>query len=350
MATASASQAKVTTDIKTVNADEQQLNAALQAAGGSSGAPGTGGTGGGGGGGGTHGGGTTSTTAPTATTTTTVPAAHTGSIGSTGSTGGAPTGHSKVATTQQLAVDQASIDAAQANLDGAEQALGGASLATTIAGTIASVGIAPGGSVSAGSSSSAPSIVVVGNGTQYQAVADVPVTHLAQVAVGQQAVVTPDVTDTALRGTVAAIGVLGTSSGSSTTYPVTIALDSPDLGGYSGAAANISIVTHRAVGVTTVPTSAVRTVGSVHLVTVLDHGVARPVRVTVGTVGDLRSQITSGLHDGEVVTLADLAQPVPSSSTTTGRFGLVTGGLGSAGAGAGAGAFRVAGGGVPTGG
>ena len=71
---------------------------------------------------------------------------------------------SKKATPQQLAVDQASIDTAQANLTDAQQALGGANLVSTISGTVASVSLAAGDSVTAGSSSTTAEIVVIGNG------------------------------------------------------------------------------------------------------------------------------------------------------------------------------------------
>ena len=48
------------------------------------------------------------------------------------------------------------------------------------------------------------------------------------------------------------IGVLATSGSTTTTYPVTIALDSPDLGGLSGVDGDVRIVTQRSVDVTTV--------------------------------------------------------------------------------------------------
>ena len=92
--------------------------------------------------------------------------------------------------------------------------------------------------------------------------------------VGQQALVTPDSSSSVVTGTVTGIGVLGTTvHDSTTTYPVTIAIQSsasrPVLGG--GRRRSRSSLA-RAVGVTTVPTSAVRTVGTTHVVTVVDGG------------------------------------------------------------------------------
>ena len=129
--------------------------------------------------------------------------------------------------------------------------------------------------MSAGGSTGTGQVVVLGSGSSYQVATTVPVTKIIQVAVGQQALVTPDSSTTAVPGTVTSIGVLATSGTTSTTYPVTVDVQSPALGLFSGAEAGVSIVTGRAVGVTTVPTSAVRSVGTVHLVTVVDGATTR---------------------------------------------------------------------------
>ncbi len=52
------------------------------------------------------------------------------------------------------------------------------------------------------------------------------------------------------------------------------------------------------------------------------------MRVTLGTVGDVLTQVTSGLTKGESVSLASLDEPLPSTSTDTTRAGLggLTGG------------------------
>ena len=159
---------------------------------------------------------------------------------------------------------------------------------------------------------------------------DVPVADIGEVAVGQQALVTPDATNTQLVGRVTAIGVLASATSSTTSYPVTIALDSSALGQLSGSEADVAIVVKKSVNVTTVPSSAVRTVGSIHLVTVVDNGTAKATPVTLGTVGDILTQVKSGVTVGEKVSLADLAEPLPSTSTSTTRTGF-GGGLGAGG-------------------
>ena len=332
---ASAAQAAVAADVKQVGADERALAAALQ------GSTGTGAVSADS----TAKAGTAATTSsvpgaaatPATTATAATPAAPaTPAAGTGGSTSQGSSGQStKKATPQQVAVDQASVDTAQAALADAQQALDGANLVSTITGTVGSVSMAVGDSVTAGSGSSSAQIVVIGTGSSYSLKTDVAVTDIGRVVIGQQALVTPDSTSSAVQGQVSAIGVVPTSGSTTTTYPVTISLDSPDLGQFSGVEGDVRIVTRRAVNVTTVPSSAVRTVGSVHLVTVVKDGTPIPTRVTLGTVGDVLTQVTSGVSRGQSVSLATLDQPLPSTTSTATRSGL--GGLGGGGFGGGLG-------------
>lgn len=228
-------------------------------------------------------------------------------------------------TAQQLALDQAAIDTAQADLNDAQQSLADATLVSPIAGTVGSISLSPGEGVSAGGSSSSPSIVIVGPGSSYVVEADVPVSDVGKVSVGKTALITPDATSEVLHGKVTSIGV-ATTSGTNTVYPVNISFSSGALGQLSGSQAEVSIVTATAKSVITVPSSAVTTVGSLHSVTVLSNGTTKTTAVTLGTVGSEWTQITSGLDKGQTVVLANTKEAVPSSSTTNNSFG---GGLGS---------------------
>ncbi len=320
LSAASEAQAKVSAHIATLDKDEAALTSAVEASGS----------------------GTASSSRSSASGAS--PAASgTSSVGGSAAPGGGSTStKTKVVTSQKLALDQASIDVAQAGLDSAQRALGDAVLVSTISGTVGSVTFTPGESVTAGSTTSTPQVVVIGTGSTYEATTTVPVAKISQVAVGQQVLVTPDSTGIPLKGTVTVIGVLATSGSTSTTYPVTVTLEASDLGLYSGAEAQLAIITRRAVGVTTVPSSAVRTVGSAHLVTVVDGGTTKVARVTLGTVGSILTQVTSGVERGQLVSLANINQPVPSSSTTGTRAGF--GGFGGVGGFGGAGAFPGGGG------
>ena len=265
-----------------------------------------------------------------------------GSGSGSGSSTSASGGRSVTVTPEVIALDEANVDVAQASLAAAQQAVDDANLVSPMAGTVGSVTLTTGQSVSAGSPSATPQIVVVGSGSEYEVATTVAVTDIQKVKVGQEALVTPDSSSVPITGTVTGIGVLGTSTTSTTTYPVTITLQSHDLGPFSGADSTVQIVTSRSTGVVTVPTSAVRTVGTTKVVTVVDDGTPRTVRVTVGTVGALSTQIVSGVHVGESVSLATMADPVPSSTTTRGGFSGLGGAGGFSGSG-GAGGFGGAG-------
>jgi HlyD family secretion protein len=320
LSAASAAQTTLAGDIKTVTADEAALTAALEAAASSSSGSGSSG--------GSPTGSSDGSTGSASGGKTSGGNSSTGSAGSGSGSAGSGATKAKVVTAQKLALDQADIDVAQANLDSAQQALASANLVSTVSGTVGSV------TLSAGSSSTGGQVVVLGSGDSYQVVATVPVTSIGKVAIGQQALVTPDSSGTAVPGTVTGIGVLATAGSTSTTYPVTVTIQSSSLGLFSGGEAGVSIVTGRAVGVTTVPTSAVRTVGTIHLVTEVNGTTTKQVKVTTGIVGPVLTQITSGITPGHQVSIATMDLPVPSSSTTSTRFAGLGGAAGfSVGAG-----------------
>ncbi len=237
-------------------------------------------------------------------------------------------------TAAQLASYQSAVDAAASKVAVAEQSLAAASIVSPINGTVTSVTLAKGDSVSA--SSTTANVVVVGKGG-YEVSVPVSVTDRPSVAVGQAATVVPDSNGKPLRGTVVALSVAGTTSGSTTTYTAVIGLtDSRATGLHDGAGAGTSITVATVANALTVPTSAVHTTNSTHTVTVLEGGKTRSVTVKLGTVGADRTVITKGLTAGRKVVLADLSQPLPSSAsqanTRTGRFG--AGGFGGTSPGA----------------
>ena len=79
---------------------------------------------------------------------------------------------------------------------------------------------------------------------------------------------------------------------------------------------SLSIVTGTASHVLAVPNSAVTTVGSRHVVRVVDGTTATTTRVQIGVVGDTFTEITDGVSAGQLVAVADLAEPLPTSATT----------------------------------
>ena len=231
---------------------------------------------------------------------------------------GSATSASATDTPAQLATDQAAIDSDQAVLVRAQQELVAAELTSPIDGTVASVGLSVGQSVSAGSTSAVITVVSTG---AYESTASLTSAQVEGVAVGDPVELSVDGTDTALQGRVASMGP-PSASGSVYTYPVTVAIETPTGPMAAGSATRMTLQLAHADSATVVPTSAVHTsaVGTSYVY--LAHG-ARETRqqVTVGLVGPIYTQITSGLAVGDRVVLADPSQPVPASSANAAASG-----------------------------
>ncbi len=227
------------------------------------------------------------------------------------------------ATPAQVAADQATLDADNATLSEAEGSLSQATLSSPLTGTVVSVGVAAGQSVSTGSSSAQIEIISPG---AYEVSTTVSVLDVGQVTIGDAATITLDGTTTPLAGTVAQIGP--PTSSSSTSYPMVISIPQALTGIHDGASVSVSTVVSEAKDVVAVPTSAVHHLSRTAYVTEIRNGEASNVAVQVGTVGDLLTQINSGVKAGDTVVLANMNTPLPSSNTTFPAFG---GGLGGGG-------------------
>ncbi len=266
-----------------------------------------------------------------------------GGSGSSGGTGSSASGD----TPQQIAADQAAIDTAQAELTVAGQSLAEANLTSPINGTIVSVGINVGDTVSANSSTDV--IVIIGT-QSFEVSGTLSSSQVPSIKVGDSAGAQVDGIDGTIDGTVSQVGPVQSGT-SGYTYPVVVALPSSATGLFTGSTANVVIATGAVADVVAVPTSAVQSLGSRSYVEMLSNGTLTRKVIKVGMVGNTYSQVLSGLMPGQSVVLADYAEPVPSSNTNTfGGFG--GGGFGGGGFGGGAG-FRIsrtAGGGGAAGG
>jgi multidrug efflux pump subunit AcrA (membrane-fusion protein) len=277
-------------------------------------------------GGGTGTGGSGRPTPATPTTPTRPSTGSTGTRPSGSNSGGDSTGNNSPSTptpqpasAAQLAADQAQIDSWAAQLAVAEQNLAAATLHSPISGTVAQIDLTAGGT--AGSNA----ITVVGTGIQ-GVQTSVSLAQLATVKVGQPVTVRADGVASTLHGTVESVGLLSTTSGSRTTFPLVVRLKAGSPRLFDGAGAEVVITTGTATSVLTVPTSAVHTgIGSTHTVTVVHGTKTSSVRVTLGLTGTDLTQITAGLKAGDQVMLADLSKSLPTSTTSTNRFGGFTG-------------------------
>jgi len=226
------------------------------------------------------------------------------------------------ASAAQLAADQAQIDAARAGLRSAKQDRAAATLRSPISGRVAAIGL------SIGSSAGSGTVTIVGTGVP-KVTAAVPLAQIRLLKLGQPVTVAADGVTKALHGTITAIGLLSSTSGSATTFPVTVQLaaDAPAL--YDGAGADVRIVTGTARDVVAVPNSAIHPAGRGRsTVTVVRGSATSTVPVSLGVAGAALTQVMSGLKVGDRVVLADYSQSVPASSTngSTGRRGFLTGG------------------------
>jgi HlyD family secretion protein len=343
--TVQADEQAVSQDEATVSKDETALGkalAALSSGGSPSSSPGgTGGTG-------NSGSGTQSGHAIDAATSN---AGNTGNTGSgsggvgagAGSSGASLSGSGSTSqntdTPQQIASDQADIDTAQAQLTSAEQSLKEATLTSPINGTVVSVGITVGDTVSAGSSTEI--ITIIGTNA-YEVQGTLDSSQVPSIKVGQSASVEVDGANGAMDGTVSQVGPVQSSNGSYS-YPVIVALPSSANTMFSGSSANITITTGSVSNVVAVPTSAVQSLNTRTYVLELDKGELTRKVIKVGMIGNEYTQVLSGLSPGQSVVLADYSEAVPSTSTNTTRFG----GLGGLGGGGGVfgggfpGAFKV---------
>jgi HlyD family secretion protein len=262
------------------------------------------------------------------------------------SSGGATTTDTN--TPEHLASDQATIDSDEASLVEAEQSFDAAFLVSPISGTVEEVDLAAGDSVTPGSSTYAVTIIDWGS---YQISGTLTTADAQEVAVGQDAQITVDGVNGTFHGKVTRVGPVDDDD-SSDTYPVIVAITSATTQMADGASVTAVIDVAEVSGAVVVPTSAVHTSATDDSYVYLDEA-GKEVRqkVTVGLVGDVYTQITSGLSAGTVVVLANPSEAVPSSSTNTsstdktlagssngftGTFGGTRGGTGGGFAGAGA--------------
>jgi HlyD family secretion protein len=266
----------------------------------------------------------------------------TGSTNPSSSTSGGTTGNTD--TPEQIASDQAAIDTALANLTEAQQSLKEATLTSPINGTVVSVAISAGETVSAGSSTE---IITILGTNSYEVEATLNSSQIPSVKVGQTASVQVDGLDGTLDGTVSQVGPVQSGS-SGYSYPVIVALPASSSSEmHSGSTGNVTITTGSVSDVLAVPTSALQSFGSTSYVIELSHGQLTRKVVKVGMVGDTYTQVDSGLSPGQSVVLVDYAEAVPSSNNNTNLGNVLGGGGGAGGFFGGAGGFPVRGGAFP---
>jgi multidrug efflux pump subunit AcrA (membrane-fusion protein) len=228
-------------------------------------------------------------------------------------------------SSQQIQMDQSQIDIDQVNVNNAQSALSAATLTAPADGVVAEVNITVGQQVSGASSSTAASssssashaIVIITPGS-FAVTGSVSDALVNQITSGQQATVVPAGASEAVTGHVTSVAVEATVTSGVATFPVTVVLDGANPALRSGMSASVNVIVNRAVGVLTVPTSAVQTTANGSTVLVLVNGQPQPRPVQVGASDSLRTEIVSGLSAGDEVVIATVSSTIPSSGNNGG--------------------------------
>ncbi len=203
-----------------------------------------------------------------------------------------------------------------------------ATLVAPFAGSIAAVDMSPGQVVPAGGGANAPSITIVSNGS-YVVQSSVSDTQIAQIKVGDQAVVTPDGSSAPVYGTLSQIIPISLATAAVASYPVTISITGDPAGLFVGAGAQVSIIVMKKSNVLEVPLSALHSNGSKTFVMQDVAGKEVPQPVVVGVIGQAVAQVTSGLKVGDQVILAKLNATVPTPAGSNAKKGFLAGGGGA---------------------
>ncbi|WP_158680778.1 efflux RND transporter periplasmic adaptor subunit [Micropruina glycogenica] len=261
-----------------------------------------------------------------------------------------------------IASAKAQVSSAKAALTSAKQDLANAVLRSPIAGTVAAVNADEGDSVTgSGSSSSSKSSGSGGSSSsgsgsssttsttstaQFSVISTatwklegtVGSADLGSLKAGQSVEVTPSGATEAIKGTVASVGIVATStSDGAATFPVVINLSGTHKDLYSGTTGTAVITTGSYDNVLTVPTAAIRTENGKTVVTKVNGTATSTVEVTVGKVFGTYTQITKGLSEGDSVQITFTRPSGTSSSGTNNQNGGGFGGGGFGGGGLGGG-------------
>lgn len=186
------------------------------------------------------------------------------------------------------------------------------------------------------SSSSSSGLVTLTDTAHLQVVAGFSESDVATMKVGQTATFTfpaikPDANAAPVTGAVIAIAATSTTTSGVVTYAVTVSIANPPAAVRLGESANISVTTATADNALIVPSLAITTAGNRQTVTVERNGAEQTVAVTTGITANGRTQVLTGLNDGDQVVL-----PSVTTSTDTGTTG-TQGGRGIFGGGGGGG-------------
>jgi RND family efflux transporter MFP subunit len=235
-------------------------------------------------------------------------------------------------TTAQISAAKAALASAQAKLISTQSDLAGATMTAPFAGVVAQVNLTVNSKVNgtsstttgagtttivAASASSSAQIVVVDTST-WLVNSTVGMADLSSLKQGLTCTVAATGATTSLPGTLTSIGIVGTTSSGTTSYPVIVTLTGNPTGLYVGGSADVTIVVS-SVTVLTVPTAAVQQENGQTYVTVVVNGAQTKTNVTVGRTFGTQTEITAGVAEGdEVVVPVDATSSRPPFGNRSG--------------------------------
>lgn len=254
-------------------------------------------------------------------------------------------------TSAELAVETAKTNVAACNLT--------SPLAGTVTAVSATVGALTGSSSSAGSSgsssaggtagssgtassssaatsaSSGAGLVTISDTAHLQVVAGFSESDITSMKANQTAQFTfpalpQDPAAAPVTGKVVSIAQTSSTTNGVVTYQVTVSIDNPPATLRLGQSANISVTTATADNALVVPSLAITTSGSRQTVNVMKNGTPTPATVTTGISANGRTQVLTGLSDGDQIELPAISSTL-DTGTTTGAGGFGAGGLGGGG-------------------
>ena len=209
----------------------------------------------------------------------------------------------------QKAAASAALASAQAGLASAEANLAKATLTAPMSGTVLSVAVEEGDSVT----SAGADLFVIADLGGFEVTANFAESDIVGIEEGQEVNVDFDaLPEESTTGTVTEVGLVGQvdpSGGTLTTYEVTVSVDNPPAKLRVGMTAQINIITDQTPGVVAVPVAALNIEGDQTVVNVLESdGTIRAVYVETGVEGGAFVEIVSGLEGNETVIIGDVGE------------------------------------------
>ena len=232
---------------------------------------------------------------------------------------------------QKVTVAEQSLAATQLSHDKALSDAAKRRVTSPIDGTVNAINIKNGddlANISSGSSRVTP--MIIGDLTTMKAVVAVNEVDIANVAIGQKAMVKLSGLDgLTLTGKVEKLDSLGTITQGVVTYSATIGFDAPDSRVKPGMSVSASIIYSVKTDTLTVPNSAVKSDANGSYVQLLNSGtVPERQTVEVGIANTTDTEIVSGLSEGDKIVTKTVNPGATTTTGTSGNSGLRLPGLG----------------------